>query len=121
MGARASAPSADRAHTTHYQQRPPISLPNVVAFLSWISLMRPTNSPEPPRSGKFFPKNHFTQDLSPLNKRAAATAGLLPIANCELIIVHTQPGEVTTIRGTTDTMVEISPHLSTMLHTSPAG
>merc|ERR1712179_466561 len=24
--ARASAPSADRAHTTHYQQRPPLSL-----------------------------------------------------------------------------------------------
>merc|ERR1711928_275187 len=71
MGARASAPSADRAHTTHYQQRPPISLPNVVAFLSWISLMRPTNSPEPPRSGKFFPKNHFTQDLGPLTERAS--------------------------------------------------
>merc|ERR1711911_579924 len=90
--ARASAPSADRAHTTHYQQRPPlslggdaagcvcvcarwrpISLPNVVAFLSWISLMRPTNSPEPPRSGKFFPKNHFTQDLSPLTERASST------------------------------------------------
>merc|ERR1711911_187083 len=88
--ARASAPSADRAHTTHYQQRPPlslggdaagcvcvcarcrpISLPNVVAFLSWISLMRPTNSPEPPRSGKFFPKNQFTQDLSPLTERAS--------------------------------------------------
>merc|ERR1711911_549211 len=88
--ARALAPSADRAHTTHYQQRPPlslggdaagcvcvcarcrpISLPNVVAFLSRISLMRPTNSPEPPRSGKFFPKNHFTQDLSPLTERAS--------------------------------------------------
>merc|ERR1711946_21528 len=40
-------------------------------FLSWISLMRPTNSPEPPRSGKFFPKNHFTQDLSPLTERAS--------------------------------------------------
>merc|ERR1712063_203804 len=44
--ARASAPSADRAHTTHYQQRPP-------------------------RSGKFFPKNQFTQDLSPLTERAS--------------------------------------------------
>ena len=40
---------------------------------------------------------HFR--LAGVNKRAAATAGLLPIANCELIIVHTQPGEVTTIRG----------------------
>jgi len=59
--------------------------------------------------------------LAGVNKRAAATAGLLPIANCELVIVHTQPGDVTTIRGATDTMVEVSPHLSTMLHTSPAG
>merc|ERR1711946_77431 len=89
--ARASAPSADRAHTTHYQQRPPLSLGGDAAgcvcvcvrvddrfhcrtswlFCRWISLMRPTNSPEPPRSGKFFPKNHFTQDLSPLTERAS--------------------------------------------------
>ena len=40
---------------------------------------------------------HFR--LAGVNKRAAATAGLLPIANCELVIVHTQPGDVTTIRG----------------------
>ena len=37
--------------------------------------------------------------LASVNKRAAATSGLLPIANCEMVVVHTQPGEVTMIRG----------------------
>ena len=46
---------------------------------------------------EFLDVYHFR--LAGVNKRAAATAGLLPIANCELVIVHTQPGDVTTIRG----------------------
>ena len=46
---------------------------------------------------EIFDVYHFR--LAGVNKRAAATAGLLPIANCELVIVHTQPGDVTTIRG----------------------
>lgn len=89
--ARASAPSADRAHTTHYQQRPPLSLGGDAAGCvcvcvrvddrfhcrtSWLfcrgsaSCDRPT-AQNPRVLGKFFPKNHFTQDLSPLTERAS--------------------------------------------------
>ena len=59
--------------------------------------------------------------LAGVNKRAAATQGLLPIAGCELVIVHTQPGEAVRVRSPTDTVVEVSPQLTTILHTSPAG
>jgi len=59
--------------------------------------------------------------LAGVNKRAAATPGLLPVAGCQLVVVHTQPGEAMRVRGATDTLVEVSPHLSTTLHTSPAG
>merc|ERR1711974_372198 len=89
--ARAAAPSADRAHTTHYQQRPPLSLGGDAAGCvcvcvrvddrfhcrtSWLfcrgsaSCDRPT-AQNPRVLGKFFPKNHFTQDLSPLTERAS--------------------------------------------------
>ena len=37
------------------------------------------------------------------------------------VIVHTQPGEAVRVRSPTDTAVEVSPNLTTILHTSPAG
>jgi len=59
--------------------------------------------------------------LGGVNKRAAATAGLLPISGVELVILHTQPGERVQLRTPCDSLVDVSPQLSTILHTSPAG
>ena len=35
--------------------------------------------------------------------------------------MHTQPGEGVRVRSPTDSVVEVSPQLTTILHTSPAG
>ena len=50
------------------------------------------------------------------------TAGLLSLAECEVVIVHTQPqGEEARMRGEQDMMVKLSPILNTTLYTAVAG
>jgi len=62
------------------------------------------------------------QQLAEVNKRAAVTAGLLPLAECEVVIVHTQPqGGEARLRGEMDTLIKLSPVLSTTLYTAVAG
>ena len=53
--------------------------------------------------------HHVTQIYTQVNKRAASTPGLLPLAGCELVIVSTQPGEGGRVRAPTDTLVRQRP------------
>ena len=58
------------------------------------------------------------EQLAAVNKRAASSQGQLPIGGCELVIVST---ESRGLRAECDTLVEVSPILSTLLYTVPAG
>merc|ERR1711911_562544 len=87
--ARASAPSADRAHTTHYQQRPPLSLGGDAAGCVCVCALttdftaerrgfsvvdQPHATDQQPRTPAFweiFPEKSFYPDLSPLTERAS--------------------------------------------------
>ena len=62
------------------------------------------------------------QQLATVNKQAAVTAGMLPLASCEVVVVHTQPqGGEARIRGEQDITVKLSPTLATTLYTAIAG
>lgn len=64
------------------------------------------------------------EQLAAVNKRAAASPGQLTIAGCELVIVHTHTaasGGEGRVRGECDQLVEVSPILTTILYTVPAG
>lgn len=62
------------------------------------------------------------QQLAAVNKQAAVTAGLMPLAECEVVIVHTQPqGGEARLRGEQDMMVKLSATLNTTLYTAVAG
>jgi len=55
-----------------------------------------------------------------VNKRASETSSMLPISHVELVLVHTGVGEVR-LTVETDKVEHVSPHLSTLLYTVPAG
>jgi len=62
------------------------------------------------------------QQLMAVNKQAANSSGLLPLADCEIVVVHTQPaaGDVR-LRAEQDSNVRLSSNLSTTFYTANAG
>jgi len=62
------------------------------------------------------------QQLMAVNKQAANSSGLMPLADCEIVVVHTQPaaGDVR-LRAEQDSNVRLSSNLSTTFYTANAG